>query len=126
MERMDCWLYDLVAEHRARLEAQDEGSLWLTFVGSDGRLVSAAIAGAMEHLDEVLLNNLVRVIDESQAEAVVLVVPRSDARPRAVDRRLWREVAMRVDPWTDVLDLVVLGPHGTWSMRDAMVERRGA
>lgn len=102
-----------------RLTPSDEGSLWLLFFDDPcgEPVVASAIDGGMAHLDEIL-PNLLMIIDDVGAKAVLLAVPRRSGRPQPVDRRLWRELrTVSVSP--EILDLVVVGDHEHWSATKA-------
>jgi hypothetical protein len=116
---MQSWLDQRVAELRARLTADDEGGLWLLlFDDPFGEpILAAAFDGAMWNMDAQLTRNLAMIIREVPAKSVLVAIPRSDGRPRAVDLHLWRELRPLVGAGTELADLVVVGPRSHWSAR---------
>lgn len=116
---MTTWLDDRVRELRLRLDRRDEGSLWLLFLdGPSGAVVVAsAVDGAMTGMDADLRNNLVSIVRDVRAAAVLLAVPRAEGRPQRADRALWRVMERGCASTTELVDLVVVGTDNYWSAR---------
>lgn len=116
---MASWLDERVGEARSLTTCSDYGSLLMMFFQDrhGAPVMATTVDDAMAHLDEVMLRNLAWVLGELPAEAALLFIPRSDGRPRPVDRRLWPELKRRVHGTIELLDLVVVGPAGYWSAR---------
>lgn len=129
---MTGWLDRRVQEVRTLQRANEEGSLWLLFLDrQEGDvLVSAAISNAMEHLDALLVHNVLVILGHLPSAPVLMAIPRLDGHPREVDRRLWRDLhnhqfsgrAMA----SQLVDLVVVGKHRYWSARRETVGSTGA
>lgn len=117
---MECWLFDIADGVRARSRPSDEGSLWLVLFDKPGGLpvVSAAIEGAMDHMDDLMLRQLTKIISEVGAAEVLLVIPRRSGRPRPVDRTTWEQLSARIGAATELLDLLVVGSRTSWSARE--------
>lgn len=116
---MDCWLQGIADDVRARAQPRDEGSLWLVLFDDPGGapVVSAAIEGAMDHMDDLMLRQLTKILTQVGAAEVLLVIPRRSGRPRRVDRTLWEQLTARIGSATDLLDLLVVGSRTSWSAR---------
>lgn len=99
------------------MSAGAEGSLTVVFVGDDDRVVLRVDIGeGTATVDELFLRHLVMLTADVGVPEVVFVVRRADARPRRVDRKLWRELSTRLAGGTTSLqDLVVLGETEWWS-----------
>jgi hypothetical protein len=118
---MSNWLDRRVRDVRMRLTPQDKDSLWLLLL-EDRRgevLVASAITEAMLHLDRGMVRNIGRIIRMVPSPAVLLVVPRVDGLPRAVDKELWLELKSAQCADTELVDLVVVGDADYWSARQA-------
>ena len=56
------------------------------------------------------------VVDDVDAPAVIVAVPRSDGQPRAEDWRLWEEMRARLSVTrSELIDLVVVGEQSWWA-----------
>ncbi len=118
---MPRWRDDRVQEIRQRLAPQDEGSLWIFYLEDPygEALLASAVADAMAQMDRHMTENLAMIITSVAPKAVLLVVPRSDGKPLAVDSQLWRDLQdLLSGSTTELTDLLVVGRsrccrHGT-------------
>src|ERR1700722_8986549 len=113
---MDAGWYDGIAEGAGRKSrADDEGGTWVLFLDEDRRPVNA-MALPPEVLGPLELDGLVQVVDDVDAPAVVVAVPRSDGQPRAEDWQLWEELRKRMAvARPELIDLVVVGDLSWWA-----------
>lgn len=113
--------HDLVAaDIRCNIEHGDEGAVWVLFA-DEQRVVQMAIAigPAGDELGAVEFDSLAAVIDEVDAPAVLIAIPRADGMPLACDWRLWEEMRGRVEALTrsELIDLLVVGSQSWWAAR---------
>lgn len=94
-----------------------DGSLEVVFVNDDERVIlRVGISEGMSHVDELFLRHLVMLTSDVGVAGVVFVVRRDDGMPKRIDRRLWRELNVRLAHSDTVLhDVVVLGAAVWWS-----------
>jgi hypothetical protein len=114
---MATWLCERVSDVRVRLRPDDEGSLWLLFLDHvQGEVILAtAFDGIVDPSNFQVTRGLRRIISEVPSPAVLLVVPRADGLPLAVDNELWSELTASPTPGTELVDLVVAGAETFWS-----------
>jgi hypothetical protein len=114
---MATWLCGLVSDVRARLRPDDEGSLWLLFLDQvQGEvIVATAFDSTVDPSNFEVTRGLRRIISEVPSPAVLLVVPRADGLPLAVDKELWSELNAAPTPGTEFVDLLVVGAETYWS-----------
>jgi hypothetical protein len=122
---MDCWLNDRVGEVRSLLCSSDEGAAWaLFFEDSSGEPINAcAIDDAIERMDDALLRNLAKMIDEGPWAACLIVVPRRSGAPLAADRQFWSRLRDSSQA-SKLLGLVVVGEGTFWSLRSTSFDLR--
>lgn len=72
----------------------------------------------MNHMDELMLRQLTKILTQVGAAEVLLVSLRRSGRPRPVDRATWEQLSARIGPAPDLLDLLVVGTRTSWSARE--------
>jgi hypothetical protein len=114
---MATWLCEHVSDVRTRLCPDDEGSLWLLFLDQlqGEAILATAFDGIVDPSNFQVTRGLRRIISEVPSPAVLLVVPRADGLPLAVDKELWIELTALPTPGTEFVDLVVVGAATYWS-----------
>lgn len=116
---MQTWLNARVEEIRERLAATDEGSLWLLLFDDPlgEPVLASAIDGAMAQMDPLMESNVAKIINELPVTGVLLAIPRRSGHPLAVDRQLCSALPLRIDPSTELIDVVIIGATNHWSAR---------
>ncbi len=119
---VDGWRDDRVREIRTQLTREDEGALWVLFLDDPhgSPLLATPFHDAMEQMDRQLMANLAGVIKEVGSKAVLLAVPRQQGAPLKADRLLWQGMQqLLAGSPVELLDLLVVGSHHTWSAQDS-------
>ncbi len=116
---MSVWLDARVREVRRRLTSDDEGSLWVLFLDRPGGevIIAAVFDRAMADLDPEVIRNLGHLIAVVSAPATLLIVPRADGAPHAMDAELLRQLERAEVASTECVDLIVVGAVGYWTAR---------
>lgn len=113
---MDASWYDEIAQGvRQQCKRDDEGGTWVLFLDEDRRPINAMALPADE-LGPLDFDGLAAVVDDVDAPAVIVAVPRFDGEPRAEDWRLWEEMRKRMAvARSELIDLVVVGEQSWWA-----------
>jgi hypothetical protein len=113
---MDESWYDEIAERvRQQARLDDEGGTWVLFLDEERRPMNG-MALPHEELGPLDYDGLASVVDDVDAPAVVVAVPRFNGEPRAEDWRLWEELRKRmVVARSELIDLVVVGEQSWWA-----------
>lgn len=120
---MPRWRDDRVQEIRQQLTPQDDGSLWILYLEDPygEALLASAVTDAMAQMDRQMTENLGMIITSVAPKAVLLVVPRRDGKPLAVDSQLWSDLQdLLSGSTTELTDLLVVGRSRCWSARDSL------
>jgi len=112
--------YDEIAQGvRRQCRLDDEGGTWVLFLDEARRPINA-MALPHEEFGPLDFDGLASVVDEVDAPAVIVAVPRFDGQPRAEDWRLWEELRGRMAvARSELIDLVVVGERSWWAATGA-------
>jgi hypothetical protein len=111
------WYDEIAAEVRKLRGHDDDGTIWVLFLDDDRRPhVSAVLPPAVE-IGAAEFDGLAKIVDEVDAPAVVIAVPRPDGEPRPDDWRVWEELRARLLVGRcELVDLVVVGEESWWAV----------
>ena len=108
--------YDEIAQGvRQQCRLDDEGGTWVLFLDEERRPINA-MALPHEELGPLDFDGLAHVVNDVDAPAVIVAVPRFDGQPLAEDWRLWEELRSRMAvARSELIDLVVVGERSWWA-----------
>lgn len=117
---LDIRCHERIAEEvRSLWRPEDEGGLWALLLDEESNAsVMLAIAEGADRFDAQLCRAFARLLRDSGATAVLVVVPRWDGRARASDIVMWNQLRRALSgARPSVTDLLVIGGVKTWSLR---------